>query len=303
MAGTTPIDLNDLPIFIRVASAKSVSRAAQSLAMPKSTVSRRLSELEERLGVRLLRRAHKTVNLTAAGESFLAAVSPLVSALEATAKDIVANDRAMQGTIRVSVPYDFGVALCGGLITEFMAHNPDIEVELFLADRQVDLVGEGFDVALRVGALHDKSVVAKRIGVMDGHLVASASYLRRRGTPAHPGELATHDCIVFNSPPFDRHWRLTGPRGDLVEVEVRARFTANALPVITGAVFAGMGVARLPTYAIGDALATRRLVRVLPQWSTGERPVFVVFPSNQHLSARVRAFVDFAVKSGADLLA
>src|SRR5437868_3511789 len=158
MDGTTSIDLNDLPIFIRVASVKSVSRAAQELGMPKSTVSRRLSALEDRLGVRLLGRTHKRVNLTAAGEAFLARVSPIVSALEASTKAAVADDRAMHGKIRVSVPYDFGVALCGGLVTEFMAHNPDIDIELFLADRQVDLVGEGFDVAVRVGALHDKSV-------------------------------------------------------------------------------------------------------------------------------------------------
>jgi DNA-binding transcriptional LysR family regulator len=302
MTGTTPIDLNDLPIFIRVASLKSVSRAALDLGMPKSTVSRRLSALEERLGVRLLARTHKRVSLTAAGESFLSRVSPIISVLEASTKAIVSDDRAMHGKIRVSVPYDFGVALCGGLVTEFMAHNPDIEVELFLADRQVDLVGEGFDVAVRIGALHDRSVVAKRIGRMDGHLVASASYLGRRGAPSHPSDLATHDCIVFNSPPFDKHWRLTGPDGKVIDVEVHARFTANALPVVTGAVFAGMGVARLPTYAIGDALAARRVVRVLPEWSTGERPVFVVFHSKQKLPARVRGFVDFAVRNGADLL-
>jgi DNA-binding transcriptional LysR family regulator len=170
-----------------------------------------------------------------------------------------------------------------------------------LADRQVDLASEGFDVALRIGALHDKSVVAKKLGVMAGQLVASPSYVRRRGAPTHPSELARHDCVVFNSPPFDLHWRLTGPHGAVALVDVRARLAANALPVVAGAAIAGVGIARVPAYAAGDALGSGRLVRVLPEWSTGERPVFVVFASSRHVPARVRTLVDFAVEN-ADLL-
>jgi len=178
-----------------------------------------------------------------------------------------------------------------------MAEHPEIDVELFLADRQVDLASEGFDVALRIGALHDKSVVAKKLGVMAGQLVASPSYVKRRGAPAHPSELSAHDCVVFNSPPFDLHWRLTGPHAAIVDVDVRARLAANALPVVAGAAIAGIGIARVPAYAIGEAIAKKQLVRVLPDWSTGERPVFVVLASNRYVPARVRAFVDFAVKN------
>jgi len=301
MGGTTPIDLNDLPIFTRVAALSSVSRAARELGMPKSTVSRRLSALEERLGVRLLGRTHKSITLTAAGEAFFARLSPVLSALDESTKAAALDDRALQGKLRVSIPYDFGVALGGALIASFMAQHPEIDVELFLADRQVDLVSEGFDVALRIGALHDKSVVAKRLGVIGGQLIASPSYVRRRGAPAHPTDLAKHDCIVFNSPPFDAHWRLTGARAATVDIEVRAHLTANALPVVAGAALAGIGIARVPAYTVQDALSTGRLVRVLPDWSTGERQVFVVFASNKHVPARVRALVDFAVKNAADL--
>jgi DNA-binding transcriptional LysR family regulator len=299
MGGT--IDLNDLPIFTRVAALKSVSRAARELGIPKSTVSRRLSALEERLGVRLLGRSHKNITLTAAGAAFFARVTPALSALDESAKATAVDDRAVQGKIRVSIPYDFGVALGGAMIASFMAQHSEIDVELFLADRQVDLASESFDVALRIGALHDKSVVAKRLGVISGQLVASPTYVRRRGAPTDPADLARHDCIVFNSPPFDAHWRLMGPRGAVADVEVHARLTANALPVVAGAALAGIGIARVPAYAVADALSAGRLVRVLPDWSTGERPVFVVFPSNRHVPARVRALVDFAVQNGADL--
>ncbi|HEY2366658.1 MAG TPA: LysR family transcriptional regulator [Polyangiaceae bacterium] len=298
MGGT--MDLNDLPIFARVATTKSVSRAARELGIPKSTVSRRVSALEERLGVRLLGRSHKSIALTAAGETFFARVSPLLAALDESAKAAAIDDGAASGKVRVSIPYDFGVARGGALIAAFMAQHPEIDVELFLADRQVDLASEGFDVALRIGALHDKSVVAKKLGVMAGQLVASPAYVRRRGAPEHPAELASHDCVVFNSPPFDRHWRLTGPQGAIVDVEARARLAANALPVVAGAAVAGIGIARVPEYAVTGALASKTLVRVLPEWTTGERPVFVVFASTRHVPARVRALVDFAVKN-ADL--
>jgi DNA-binding transcriptional LysR family regulator len=293
------MDLNDLPIFARVAMTKSVSRAARELGIPKSTVSRRVSALEERLGVRLLGRSHKSITLTAAGEAFFARVSPALAALDESAKVATVDDRAAAGKIRVSIPYDFGVARGGALISAFLAQHPEIDVDLFLADRQVDLAGEGFDAALRIGALHDESVVAKKLGVMRGQLVASPSYVRRRGAPEHPKELAAHDCVVFNSPPFDLHWRLTGPQ--VVDVDVRPRLAANALPVVARAAIAGIGIARLPEYAVGDALSSKRLVRILPDWSTGERPVFVVFASNRHVPARVRALVDFAVKN-ADLV-
>jgi DNA-binding transcriptional LysR family regulator len=298
MGGT--MDLNDLPIFARVAKAKSISRAARELGIPKSTVSRRLSALEERLGVRLLGRSHKSIALTAAGEAFFARVSPLLASLDESAKSAASDDGAAAGKVRVSIPYDFGVARGGALVAAFMAKHPEIDVELFLADRQVDLAAEGFDVAIRIGNLHDQSVVAKKLGIMAGMLVASPSYVKRRGAPAHPSELANHECVVFNSPPFDLHWRLTGPHAAVVDVEVRARLAANALPVVAGAAIAGIGIARVPEYAVTNALASKQLVRVLPEWSTGERPVFVVFASNRHVPARVRALVDFAVKN-ADL--
>jgi DNA-binding transcriptional LysR family regulator len=231
----------------------------------------------------------------------MAQAQPALHALQQATTSVMKDDGAARGRIRVSVPYDLGVARCTAVVEAFLTHHPDIEVELFLADRQVDLIGEGFDAAVRVGILQDKSIVAKKIGSIDGHLIASPSYLLRRGGPSRPADLVHHDCIVFNSPPFDATWRLTGPGRETAEVEVHARLTANALPVVLRAALAGVGIARLPTYALADAFANKRLVRVLPDWSTGERPVFVVFAAAARRPERVRAFVDFVVKNGAML--
>ena len=283
------MDLNAILVFARVVEAGSFTRAAQALGLPKSTVSRRVSELEERLGARLLQRTTRKLSLTEVGQAFYEHAARVVAEAEEAERVVGGMQDAPRGVLRVTLPLSVGVL--APIVASFMARYPEVEVELVCADRVIDLVEEGFDVALRAGVLADSSLVARSLGVLRSVAVASPAFLRRHGAPKQPQALADLECLLFGVGPTRGRWTLQKGQ-KTVTVDVRGRFRVNDFDFLESVAQAGLGVALLPTFRGLSLLRAGTLQRVLPGWSSPDVPLHVVYPSTRHLSLKVRAFVD-----------
>lgn len=294
------MDLNEIAVFIRIVEQKSLTRAARSLGLPKSTISRRLSSLEERLGVRLVQRTPRHVVLTEAGSIFHERCAGLVAQVEEAEAEIAGLGTAPRGKLRVSAGVDLGVTILALHVRDFLLLHPQLAVELVLTDRAVDLVGEAIDLAIRIGPVREASLVVRKLGAGGGVLCASPGYLAARPAPAHPRELVESPCIVYTSPPHGPDWALEGPEGP-VTVRVHGTLLANSLTVVREAALAGLGIARLPLFACWEDLVAGRLCRVLDAWSVADRPVHAVYPTSRHLTAKVRVFLDFLAARFAEL--
>jgi DNA-binding transcriptional LysR family regulator len=292
------IDLNAMTVFARVAQCGSFSGAARALKMPKSTVSRRISELEQSLGARLLQRTTRRLSLTDVGQAFVQHCTRIAAEVEEAERAVSEHQAEPRGTLRVTAPMNF--EFLGPIVSEYLEANPGVELELVCADRVVDLVQEGFDVAIRAGKLVDSSLVARRLGNHRAQLVASPRYLARAGMPREPKSLEHHDGLLFGGGGPRRVWRLERDRKRL-EVTPRARLMVNDYAVMTEAALSGLGIALLPEVRVAEAIADGRLVRVLPKWSAPEVPLHAVYPSTRHLAPKVRAFLDHLVTLPASL--
>lgn len=288
-----PPDLNEIVLFVHVAKLGSLTAASRALALPKSTVSRKLSQLEERLGARLVQRTPRHLSLTERGKIFFEHCSGLLEMLANAEAAVMDSERTPRGQLRVSAGTDFGVAVVGPLIQEFLAAHPQVTIDLYLSDRTVDLVAEGFDVAIRIGAVRGAALLTRMLGKTAGVLCASPAYLAQSGAPSSPEELDHHRCIVYNAPPHSHEWELRSEDDSRLTVQVKTRLTVNSLAMVRDAAMAGLGIARLPTFICGEALAAGQLVRVLPRHAAVERPVYAVCVGRKYMPAKVRAFLDF----------
>lgn len=283
-------DLGDLDIFSRVVAAGSMSAAARSLGLSPAVVSKRIKRLEERLGTRLLQRTTRQVSLTEAGQGFHERILGILAGLEEAEAFVSGRAGAMRGTLRISAPTSFGRMHIAPHLKAFMEANPELVVNLVLTDDFSDIVGEGFDLAIRIGELPDSSLVARRLAPVRRVLAAAPSYLERRGVPASFADLAGHVCI----PPHSQDsWRLEGPEGAVV-FRPQGKLVTNSSEVVREAVIAGMGIALRSTWDIGAELRDGRLVQVLPDYE-GSRNVVLsaIYPSRQFLPAKVRLFIDY----------
>ena len=283
-------DLNDLLVFTRVVNAGSFTAAAVVLGLPKSTVSRRLSRLEERLGVRLLQRTTRKLNLTDAGRTLYVRSARIMSDLEDAERAVTEMREEPRGRLRVTAPVE--LPAMPQLVTDFLDRFPDVQIDLDLTNRYVDLVEEGFDVAVRAGQLSDSSLVARKIGDTRRSLVASPVYVARRGTPQNIGDLADHDCVLFGRWSTNATWTLSGPQGP-TKLQVKGRISVNHLDAARHAALTGFGIALLPVDWVADDLAAGRLLSVLPDASPPPGSLWAVYPSRKHVPAAVRAFIDF----------
>ncbi len=292
--GTSPpmddLNLNDIVTFVRVVEAGSLSAAAERLKMSKSSVSRRIAQIEARLGVRLLQRTSRAVALTGAGRTYFDRVSVgLADILDASS---AASDSACRGVVRLSAPVEIGVEVLPDLSQRFLDLYPDISLDLRLSADPPDLLGHSLDLAVVGGPQPDSSNVIRKLRDTDFRLYASPAYLARAGLPQRPEQLADHACILW----FDRRsWELTGPAGT-VEVAVHGRVTSNSLVFARQAAIAGAGIALLPE--IPGALAVRRgLLRpVLPALAMTGSPLYLIYPSTRHLPLRVKLLRDFILE-------
>lgn len=278
-------------MLVKIVETGSFRGAARALGMPKSSVSRRVAELEARLGARLLQRTTRRVGLTDAGKAYFDRAATAMLALEEAERAARDLQAAPQGTLRLTAPVNFGLLLLPQLLAEFLLAHPTVRVDVDLSDRHVDLIEERFDVAIRAGALRDSSLVAHRLNGARLLVVASPAYLRRKRKPQAPADLREHGCLIYG-PSEAAVWAFSDG-GEPVSVEVRGPLCVNNFFVLRDAAAAGLGIARVPDIIAAQAIADRRLVTLLDAFTPPEVPINVIYPSARYLSAKVRAFVDF----------
>lgn len=279
----------DLDVFAHVVTAKSMSAAGRELKLSPAVISKRIRRLEERLGVRLLQRTTRQLSLTEAGQGFYERVVSILSSIEDAEAWVASGAGQARGTLRVSAPTSFGRLHIAPHLKPFLDANPMVTVDLILSDSFVDIIAEGFDLAVRIADLQDSSLVAKRLAPNHRVLCAAPDYVAAHGIPASIEELSHHTLIAHNTD----QWRLDGPSGP-VGVRVNGPLRTNSSEVVREALLAGVGIALRSTWDVGPELKTGQLVRVLPDYSVGKRvAVYAVYPSRRHMEQKVRVFVDY----------
>lgn len=293
--------LAEMEVFVRVVDEGGFSAAARALNMSKSAVSKRVASLEDRLGARLINRTTRRLALTDAGTTFYARAARILAEAEEAEAAVSSLQAAPRGVLRVNAPVSFGLNHLGGLLPGFLARYPDLSVDLVLNDRFVDLVDEGFDLAIRITSLEDSSLIARRLCGLHRILVASPDYLDRHGVPDHPDDLRDHACLLYTYLRRSGEWTLHTGDGRAARVQVNAAaLSANNGDVLGEAAIQGLGITMMPTFIIGEALASGRLVRVLPDWEDLSGGIYAVWPSGRFIPAKVRAFVDLLVDAFRD---
>lgn len=288
------LDLNDIMIFARVIEAGSFTAAARLLGMPKTTVSRRVAALERELGVRLLHRTTRSLNLTASGRFYYEESSQALRTIEGANQRLAEARAEPAGTIRISAPVGFAGHFLQEAIFDFLSTYPRTKVELRLTDDRLNLVENGIDLAFRTGILEDSTLITRKLGSTHRILCASPEYLARCGAPDHPADLVRHDCVIAGQSAHAQ-WLLEGPHGRET-VTVSGRFAANEMQAVMAAAIAGYGIAQLP-YGVGEAcINDGRLCRVLDDYATPAGGLYVVYPSSRHLPPLVKTFIELAAK-------
>jgi LysR family transcriptional regulator for bpeEF and oprC len=296
MAGM--IDLNALRIFEKVASMRSFSAAARALGLPKSSVSRAVSELEANLGTRLLQRTTRAVVLTDSGAALRDRCGDILTRVDETVDYVGSLGGTPRGRLRISAGIGFGINVLSELLPEFITRYPEVDVSLDLSSQPVDLVSSGVDVAIRMGPLSDSEVVAKRLGTLHRYLCVAPSYVARKGAPRTIAEVCDHDAIEM--PGADgrpRRWVFARPHEESKSVEPSLRISVNEALTIYRLVLNGAGIGIVSGYLCGPDIEAGRLFRLFPEWQIPSVDVSVLFPSNRELSPVVRAFVDFIKKA------
>lgn len=287
--------IDALHLFAAVAELESFTRAAERQSLTPGAASKQIAALEDRMQVRLLERTTRSVRLTDAGRALLDRIRPWLSEYDEIEHGLAVESAAAAGALRVSAPVDFGASRLIEPVTAFMEQWPAVEVRLDLADRMVDLVDEGYDLAVRIGHLPDSSLIARRLADAPLTVIASPAYLDTRGTPAHPSDLSGHDCIIDRNKPAPNLWRFDRAEGGgeaRAEVKVSGRLSLNGANAAVAAACAGTGVAIPPAWAARSAIEEGRVREVLSGWAPDHRDLWAVFPSNRFLAHRVRLFVD-----------
>ena len=283
--------------FVRVARSGSFTIAANQLGLSRALVSRHVGDLEARLGVRLLNRSTRSLNLTEEGASYLEFCEQVFRQIETSERSIVRTRTEPVGTLKLAAPKSFGMLHVSDALVDFAEAQPRLRCSLVLEDvsfrRSYDFVERGLDLALRISSLRHASVIEHQIAMLDWIVCAAPDYLARAGRPAAPAELADHACLVhINVVANDRIWRFEGSRGP-VTVKVNGAFFSNSALALRRAALAGLGIALLPRYAVADDLAAGMLVTLLPRSRVAPRPLLAVYPRAEVVPQKVQIFVDF----------
>ena len=279
--------------FIRVVEAGSISGAANRLDVAKSAVSRRLKELEEHLGVELFHRTTRRMNLTDTGRAFY---HQSVRILEDVVEAELATSQAhgtLKGSLKIALPSTFGIMHMGPAINEFLQEHPQIEFDLDFNDREVDLMQEGFDLAIRIARLPDSSLIARRLAPIQNIICASPSYLEQMGAPRTPDELADHRCLVYSLLSDYEYWHVTDSNGEEIRTKIHPYLKASTGEFLRDAAVEGMGIIMVPSFIAYKEVESGALVQILADYVPPEIDAYAIYPQTRHLSQRVRAFVDF----------
>lgn len=289
-------DFEGLAIFSKVAEARSFAGAAQDLRLSKATVSKAVSRLEQRLGARLFNRTSRRLALTDAGEKLAVHAARILAAAEAAEREAMDEASTPRGLIRLAAPMSFGLTRIAPLLPDFLLQNPQVRIDLHLSDAQVDLIGDGFDAALRIALMPDSSLVARRLCAVRRHVVGSPAYFARRGRPTHPAQLAEHDCLGYAYLPTPDLWRFRNASGEEVSVRPAGPLRANNADALTPALMAGLGVAVQPDFIVDEALRDGRLEAVLQDWDWPVGGLHFVTPPGGPRPARIAALADFLAR-------
>ena len=280
-------------MFVRVVDAGSFTRAAEQLRISRPVVSKYVSRLENRLGVRLLNRTTRRLSLTEAGRIFHQRSQRGLQDIEQAEAEVSRLQENPRGVLRLNTPMSFGILHIAPLLPEFQARYPDVSIDMNLDDRQVDVIEEGFDVSVRIAELPDSSLVARRLAPCRHVVVAAPSYLERHGTPRTPEDLRDHNIITFSYQASMADWHFVAPDKRPVSVAVSGALQVNNSLALREALLAGAGIMRTPTFVVGRDIQAGRLVPLLGNYQALEISIYLVYPQRRHLSPKVRAFVDF----------
>ncbi|MDZ4380124.1 MAG: LysR family transcriptional regulator [Parvibaculum sp.] len=290
------VDLNGFTVFAKVAELGGFTAAADALGLSKSMVSRQISALEEQLGVRLLNRTTRRISLTEAGAVVFERAQRIVSEATEAAAEATCVEGAVRGTLRINAPMSFGIRQLGPVMPDFMARYPELNIDLVLNDRRVDLIEEGFDVSLRISALTDSSLIARQLAPVERYIVGAPSYFEKRGRPKRPADLADHDFLLYTLLARPNQLEMTNAAGEKEQVELKGRFLCNNADAMLGMMLKGMGLVFSPDVLCHEHLKSGKLVRVLEDWTMPPLTLHVIYPHARHLAAKVRAFVDFTAE-------
>lgn len=284
--------LTSMDVFLKIVASGSFAGAARRAHLSPTVVSKHVQALEGWLGVRLLNRSTRRVTLTEAGEAFHERCTRILSEIDEATGAAGKLQTTLSGRLRVSAPSSFGMQQVTSVVVDFMAQNPDISIRLDLNDRYVDVLGEGYDVAIIVGNLPDSTLTARRLAPVRFVTCAAPSYLERRGIPQHPSDLRTHDCLQYTGFLWTlNEWRFVTAGGDPVTTQLAPRF-ASVTGALRVAAVQGAGILQCPTYAVGEDLAAGRLAPVLTDYAIPELSVYAVHAQGRDPSAKLRSFVD-----------
>ncbi len=287
--------LEDMQTFVRVVEAGSISKAADHLGVAKSAVSRRLAELEQRLGTTLMHRTTRRSSLTDAGRLYYERAQHIIDDVEDMNAQTASSESSFTGTLRLAVPLSFGLEHLSPALDEFGRQHPDLTLHIDFSDRQIDLVQEGFELAFRIANLADSNLRARRITPIRLQICASPDYLARHGTPRSPDDLQEHECLAYESSGSVFPWKLHDADGKEFIISPQARIVANNGSFLRDMAVAGRGIMVTPTFISWQALVTGQLVPVLPGYTIRPLHAYAVYAQTRYLSRRARLLIDFLV--------
>lgn len=284
--------LTSIRAFSKVVERGSFSTAGRDLHLSRSAISKYVRELEEALGVQLLNRTTRRVSPTENGQAYYARCAAILADLDEADRAVTQLQEEPRGLLRVNAPMSFGTLHLGRAIADFMAAYPALQIQLVLSDQLIDPVQEGFEVTLRIAELAASNLVARKLAPANRVVCASPAYLARRGTPLHPRELRSHDCLAYGYLATGNQWKLTGPDGDHW-IQIPWTLCANNAEILKDAALNGRGIALLPSFIAGADLQEGSLVAILPDYKPPALSLYAVYPQTRHLSVKVRLFIDF----------
>lgn len=286
-------DFEAWAMFAAVVEHRSFTDAAKALSVSKATVSKAITRLEQHLDTSLFSRTSRRLALTESGKRLADHAARILA--EGQAAEEAARDETavLSGTVRLGAPMTFGLLRVAPLVAEFTKAHPQVNVDLHLSDARIDMIAMGLDATIRIAEMPDSSLRARRLADVNMHVIASPAYLAERGRPSHPSDLGSHDAICYSNVATPDVWRFSGPGQQNVAVQVRARLTVNSGEAMLPALHAGIGIARLPDFIVGDALAAGELEEVLIDWRPPPLGLHLVTPPSRLRPARVEALLDF----------
>jgi DNA-binding transcriptional LysR family regulator len=281
-----------MKVFAAVVDTGSFAAASERLDMSRAMTSKYVAHLEEHLGTRLLQRTTRKLTLTESGAAYYERCVQILADISEAEEGALHHTETPRGTLRLTVPVSFGVLHMGPVMSGYLMQHPEVKVDVLLTDRRIDLFEEGLDLALRIGALRESGLIAKKLASDRVVICGAPDYLARHGTPKTPAELARHNCLTYTYAASGDDWKMRGPDGEHV-VKVSGTMRASNGDMVRLAALGGVGLIRQPLFLCGEDIRAGRLVEVLQEYRTEDLGIYAVYPSRKHLSAKVRTFVDY----------